>query len=163
MPPLPSAGFDVRDFIYRMYHEVWNWRLLNRLPDCYAPNLRFHGATDREYYSLGNYKSFILSLMATFPNLALEIDDFYYMGNDHDGYITSVRWSIVGSHRGNGIYGELTNRPIRMWGISQHLIREGRIIEEWMIFNELALLSRFSPGALRRADCRVDGHAGSRV
>ena len=30
----------------------------------------------------------------------MQVDDLYWMGNDVDGYRASVRWSIVGTHRG---------------------------------------------------------------
>ncbi|MCK4897906.1 MAG: ester cyclase, partial [Anaerolineales bacterium] len=96
----------------------------------------------RVYYGRGAYKSFILSIMAMFPDLVHQIDDIYWMGNDQDGYLTSVRWSIVGTHRGAGIYGPPTGRSIYMWGISQHHIKNGEIVEEWMLFNEFAVMQQ---------------------
>ncbi|MBC7811316.1 MAG: ester cyclase [Burkholderiales bacterium] len=141
-PAKTSTGFDVEDFIRRAYHEVWNWRLLNKLHDYYIPNVRVHGATDREFYGIGAYKSYILSVMAMFPDLAFHIDDFYWMGNDEDGYRTSMRWSIVGTHRGPGIYGQPTGKQIYMWGINQHTIKDGLIQEEWTLFNEFALIQQ---------------------
>jgi predicted ester cyclase len=137
-----SDGFDVEDFIKTTYHNVWNRRMLGDLDIAYAHNLFFHGPTDRELYSRGEYKSFLLSIMAMFPDLALYIDDVYWMGNPEEGYLTSVRWSIVGSHRGHGVYGEPTGRPIHMWGITQHRIRNGKIAEEWMMFNEFDLMQQ---------------------
>jgi len=141
-PAKNSTGFDVEDFIRRAYHEVWNWRLLNKLRDYYIPNVRVHGATDREFYGVGVYKSYILSVMAMFPDLAFHIDDLYWMGNDEDGYRTSMRWSIVGTHRGPGIYGQPTGKQIYMWGINQHTIKDGLIQEEWTLFNEFALIQQ---------------------
>jgi hypothetical protein len=138
----PGGSFDVEDFLRQMYHEVWNWRSLNRLHDRYAPNIRYHGTTDREFYGVNEVKSFILSIIAMFPDLSIQVDDLYWMGNDKEGYRASVRWSIVGSHRGNGIYGPPTGRRIYMWGISQHVIRNERIIEEWTLFNEFVVLQQ---------------------
>ena len=80
--------------------------------------------------------------MAMFPDLALQIDDIYWMGNDDDGYLVSLRWSILGSHLGNGIYGAPTGRRINMWGISQHQIEDGKITAEWMLFNEFAVMQQ---------------------
>jgi predicted ester cyclase len=77
-----------------------------------------------------------------FPDLVHQIDDIYWMGNDQDGYLTSVRWSIVGTHRGAGIYGPPTGRRVYMWGISQHHIQHGKIVEEWMLFNEFAVMQQ---------------------
>jgi predicted ester cyclase len=138
---LPGAP-DVEDFIRRAYHYIWNWRRLSRIDDAYAPNLRFHGATDREYYGRGEYKSFILSMIAMFPDLTHHIDDIYWMGNERDGYMVSVRWSIVGTHRGYGVYGPPTGRRVHIWGISQEVIKGGKIVEEWMLFNEFAVMQQ---------------------
>ena len=80
--------------------------------------------------------------MAMFPDLSMQIDDLYWMGNDTDGYRVSVRWSIVGTHRGYGVYGPPTGCPIYMWGISQHYIQNERIVEEWTLFNEFVVLQQ---------------------
>ena len=71
----------------------------------------------------GDLKSFVLSMLATFPDLALSVDDVYWMGNEADGHLVAVRWSAIGTHRGNGVYGPPTGRRVRIWGISQHRIR----------------------------------------
>lgn len=142
MPAKSTDGFDVEDFMRRAYHEIWNWRLLNKLQTYYAPNVRVHSTTDREFYGIGAYKSFILSMLAMFPDAAVYIDDIYWMGNDLEGYRVSVRWSLVGSHRGHGIYGSPTGKQIYMWGLSQHTIKNSKIQEEWMLFNEFDVLQQ---------------------
>ena len=142
LPPPESRAFDVEDFVRRLVQDVWNRRMLGRLNDHYITGVRYHGATNREYYSVGMLRSFILSLIAMFPDLAMQIDHIYWMGNDQDGYLTSVRWSITGTHRGPGIYGDPTGKPVYMWGISQHHLRQGKIMEEWTLFNEFAVLQQ---------------------
>ncbi len=134
--------FDAEAFLRYYYHTIWNWRLLGNVNEAYAPGLRFFGATDRAYYGLGEYKSFLLSQLAVFPDLALTLDEIYWMGNDEEGYRTATRWSAVGTHRGHGIYGPPTGRRITMWGITQHLIRNGKIQEEWMMWNEFDVMQQ---------------------
>lgn len=142
LPPKTSPGFDVEDFIRRAYHDIWNWRLFNHLYTYYEPNVRVHGPTDREYYGVGAFRTFVLSTLTMFPDAAMYVDEIYWMGNDRDGYRTSVRWSLVGHHRGPGVYGEPTGAPVVMWGISQHYIRNGKIYEEFMLYNEFALIQQ---------------------
>lgn len=139
--PLPGVP-HIEDFIRRLYHYVWNWRFLSRVDAGYAPTLRFHGATGRELYGRGEYKSFVLSLLAMFPDLVHQIDDLYWMGNERDGYLVSVRWSILGTHRGHGLYGAPTGRQVHIWGISQDIIKDGKIVEEWMLFNEFDIMQQ---------------------
>ena len=137
-----NGRFDVEDFIQVTYHNIWNRRMLGTVRQAYIPQMNFRGSTNRVFYGRGEYQSFVLSILAMFPDLALQIDDIYWMGNDQDGYLTSLRWSITGTHRGYGIYGTPTGRPIKMWGISQHQIKDGLITDEWMLFNEFAVMQQ---------------------
>ncbi len=146
LPPYTGQGFDVEDFVRRAFHEIWNWRLLGKVNDCYASNVRFHGAGDRELYGTGQVRAYFMSVLAMFPNLAHQIDHLYWMGNDAEGYKVSVRWSIEGSHRGPGLYGKPTGKPVSMWGISQLTIRGGKILEEWHLFNEFAVMQQILLG-----------------
>ena len=140
--PANETGFDVEAFIRRAYHNIWNRRSLNDVRYAYHPSLRFSGSTGRSFQGRGDYQSYILSILAMFPDLALQIDDLYWMGNDDDGYQVAVRWSILGTHRGHGIYGHPTGRPVKIWGISQHQIVAGKVTAEWMLFNEFALMQQ---------------------
>lgn len=142
LPEPAGAGFDVEGEIRRAYHYAWNWRNLAALDRLYDDRVTFHGATDRELRGLSSYKSFILSLIAMFPDIALQVDEVYWMGNDAAGIITAVRWSAIGTHRGWGVYGKPTGRQVRLWGLTQHRIVKGRVREEWMAFNEFDLLQQ---------------------
>lgn len=142
LPPQAGKDFDVEDFVRRAFHEIWNWRLIGKVNDYYVSNVRFHGAGNRELYGTGQLRAYITSMLAMFPNLAHQIDHIYWMGNDQEGYRVSVRWSVEGSHRGPGLYGKPTGKPIFMWGISQLEIRNGKILEEWTLFNEFAVLQQ---------------------
>jgi hypothetical protein len=53
-----------------------------------------------------------------------------------------MRWSLVGTHQGYGIYGDPSNACVRMWGITQHTVKGGKIIEELTLFNELMTLKQ---------------------
>jgi len=137
-----GQSLDVPDFLHSTYHNVLNRRMLRTIKESHAPNLRTLSSNGRRFYGRHQYQAFLLSLLATFPDLAFQIDDLYWMGNDNDGYRTAMRWSIVGRHNGWGIYGAPTGRPVHMWGITQHNIRDGRIFEEWMLFNEFAVMQQ---------------------
>ncbi|MBN2499859.1 MAG: ester cyclase [Anaerolineales bacterium] len=138
----PGQSLDVSDFLHSIYHNILNRRMLRTLKESHAPNFHTLSSNGRRFYGRNQYQAFLLSLLATFPDLAFQIDDLYWMGNDNDGYRTAMRWSIVGRHDGWGIYGPPTGRPVHMWGITQHDIRDGRIIQEWMLFNEFAVMQQ---------------------
>lgn len=137
-----TSSFDIEGELRHSHHHVWNWRNMAALDRLYDPRLAFHGPTDRELRGLSAYKSFILSLIAMFPDIATQVEEVYWMGNEEEGYLASLRWSAVGTHRGFGVYGQPTGRQCRIWGINQYRIQGGRIREEWMMFNEFDLLQQ---------------------
>lgn len=138
----PSAAFDLEDEVRRAHHYSWNWRNMAALDRFYDPGLVFHGPTDRELRGLASYKSFILSMIAMFPDIATQVDEIYWMGNEEEGFLTSVRWSGIGTHKGYGVYGQPTGRQCRIWGILQQRVVGGKVVEEWMMFNEFDLLQQ---------------------
>jgi len=144
-PKRPNE-FDVEDFVRQGLHEIWNWRLLNKIPAFYAPTCTIHGPAARNFSGHGEIKASFLSLLAAFPDAMLEIDDLYFNGNERDGYRTAVRWTLMGTHRGISPYGRPTGKQIRILGTTQHHIKGGKVIEEWMLFNELALLWKLRHG-----------------
>ena len=141
LPP-PIGDFDVGDFIKRMIHYVWNWRMFGKVRDAYALNVRFFGPSDRQGYGRGEYQAFVISLVSMFPDMALTVDEQHWMGNAAEGYTVSTRWSIVGTHTGPGAYGKPTGRRVYMWGITQHVVKNNQITEEWMLFNEFEVLAQ---------------------
>jgi hypothetical protein len=40
------------------------------------------------------------------------------------------------------MYGEPSGNPVKIMGVSHHLIRDGRVDNEWTIFDEFALLKQ---------------------
>jgi len=139
-PRIPAPEEDMRAFAEGVIGRIWNRRDLAAMDDVYAPGIVFEGSTGRVYRGVGQVRAHILSMLAMFPNLTLGVDDLYWMGNAEDGHLVSLRWGGVGAHRGNGPYGPPTGREAHVWGITQWLIRDGRIQREWTVFNEFGIL-----------------------
>jgi predicted ester cyclase len=142
LPPKETPEFDVEDLIRRSTHEIWNWRLLNKVREYYAEGYIGHLCSGRELYGQQEYVAFVLSLLAAFPDARFFVDQLFW-NEEEDGSIrTSLRWSLPGTHLGHGIYGPPTGARIHIWGLTQHIIRDGKIAEEWTYFNELHVLKQ---------------------
>lgn len=137
-----AGGFDIEDFVRALWHNVYNRRDLSAVDRAYAGNVRWHGASNRAGYGRQDVKGMARSLMATFPDLGMHVDEVYWMGNDHEGYRVSLRWTALGTHRGYALYGEPTGRRTHLWGISQLYVAGGRITEEWSMFNEFDVMAQ---------------------
>ncbi|MGI9270264.1 MAG: ester cyclase [Woeseiaceae bacterium] len=140
----PIDGFDPDKFARTTIDQLWNSREYENLSAAYAPDFPFDGPTDRKFTGVGAYQKFLASIHAAFPDLRVQVDEVYWMGNDKDGYLTSERWSAEGTHTGAGMYGEPTNKPVQIWGITQHRIMNGKIMQEWLLFNELDLMMQIA-------------------
>lgn len=140
----PLDGFDVDAFARYNLEQLWNAGNFDVLDKQYAPDFPFQGPTDRSFSGARPYRNLLASLKRAFPDLELQIDEVYWMGNDKDGYLTSERWSAEATHTGAGMYGEATGKAVQIWGITQHRIAAGKIVAEWMLFNELDLMMQIA-------------------
>ena len=64
----------------------------------------------------------------------------------HAGAALAIGYGVA---RGDDTDPDDTNRPVHIWGITQHKIVAGRIVEEWMLFNELDLMMQLSKTVAR--------------
>ena len=137
-----GTGFDVNDFVRRTLHNIWNWRMLGQIRHHYAANYQCHISGNRDLYGRGDYTQWVFTLLAAFPDAQLICDQLFWMDDGNGCYRTSLRWSLLGTHTGSGVFGEPTGVRCRLWGITQHHIRDGQFVEEWTYTNELAVMKR---------------------
>ncbi len=138
---IPStADGNPEGFVRAALHTLWNRRNLKAVDQIYAESAFAQMTAGRVFRGHGQLRSFILSMMAMFPDLAHVIEDLYWMGNEADGYLVAVRWSMLGTHRGNGRYGPPTGKEAHIWGITHWMIEGGKVTKEWTMFNEFGLL-----------------------
>ncbi len=139
-PPKQSEGFEVEDFVRRSYHEIWNWRLLNKVNEYYAPNHLAHLTGQRDLYGRAALGYFITCMLAMFPDGAMTIDHLCWLGDTQAGYRVATRWTFQGTHEGPGVYGAPTGKRVQVMGVSHHHIRDGVYAQEWTLFDEIALM-----------------------
>jgi predicted ester cyclase len=143
-PRIPRPQDDIRGFVNGAFHRMWNVRDLSAMSEVYDPLVQTEMSTGRAFVDMGQLRSHILTMLAMFPNLALRVDDLYWMGNAEDGYLVATRWGAVGHHRGHGPYGPPTGREVHLWGITQWHVEGGRVRREWTTFNEFGILMQVS-------------------
>lgn len=131
---------DPRAFAEAAFHAVWNRRDFSAIDRIYAASAIHTGSTGRIYRGPGQIRSFVMAMVAMFPNIAMRIDEIYWMGSADTGIAASIRWSASGAHAGHGVYGPPTGREVQLRGITQWDLRDGRVQNEWTLFNELGVL-----------------------
>ncbi len=79
-------------------------------------------------------------MIAPFPDATVEVRDIAVNSAEEQGTRIGVLWRMAGTYDGAPIYGPLTHSPIEILGSSQFLLRKGKIIHEWRVFDEIAVL-----------------------
>lgn len=143
--PIPATvGDDPEEFVRASLQTMWNRRNLAALDRVYHPSVLMQATGGRVFRGTGQIRSFMLSLLAMFPDLLFSVDDLYWMGNGREGFLVAFRWSMLGTHRGHGRYGEPTGREVGLWGITHWVIEGGAVSQEWTMFNEFGLMMQIA-------------------
>lgn len=139
----PVDGFDPDAFARRVHDDIWNGAG-GAVDEIYAADLPFEGTTERKFTGRDAYREYVGEIRAAFPDLSLQVDEVYWMGNDADGRLISTRWSAEGTHSGGMLYREPTGAACQIWGITQWRVKDGIVEQEWQLFNEFDLMMQIA-------------------
>ena len=135
----PTADVEPADFVSMIFSQLWNERRIDRLADFFDFRIGAHLTAGRDLYGVLEYEEYLSALFTAIPDLTLSVDhvaDVPYLGEARD---MAVRWSMAGVHKGDGIFGPASGAPIYVLGMTQWRVMNGRVREEWTVFDELAL------------------------
>ena len=143
----PVEGFDPDAFARHVHDDIWNGAGAS-LDAAYAPDLPFEGTTNRAFSGTEAYRAYAGELRGALPDLTLQVDEVYWMGNEAEGYLISTRWSAEATHSGDGLYRAPTGAACQVWGITQWRVKGGIVEQEWQLFNELDLMMQIAKARL---------------
>lgn len=139
----PVEGFDPDAFARRIHDDIWNGPGAS-IDASYAADLPFEGTTERKLTGRDAYGAYVGAIRAAFPDLSLQVDEVYWMGNENDGWLISTRWSAEGTHSGGTLYRQPTGAACQIWGITQWRVKNGTVEQEWQLFNEFDLMMQIA-------------------
>ena len=148
-PPRPISkeeqieGFDADSFARSVHDNIWNGDG-SSIKNVYLPDFLFEGTTDRKFSGTNAYQEYVDELRTTFPDLKMQVDEVYWMGNETDGWLISTRWSAEGTHLGKGFYRTPTGEVCQIWGVTQWCVHNDKIEKEWQLFNEFELMMQIA-------------------
>jgi predicted ester cyclase len=117
--------------------------------DAYDPDAVLQGAGGEERHGPAAISDWWAERGALVGDRRLRIDHVAsnpVSGDSADGIDMAVRWWLAGQHAGNGRWGAATGRDLLVLGITHWRIRDGRIVEEVSLFDEIAVLRQLLPG-----------------
>jgi len=140
--PIVVGASSVEEWARALFERVWNDRRLDRLGEFYAPHAIVHSAGGRTAHGLPAICNLVLAVLAAIPDGQLTVEHVCW-AEETDGVIVAVRWVLAGTSARGGVLGHNlpTGRPVFMMG-SSHLRLDGpRVVEEWTIFDEIAVMA----------------------
>jgi predicted ester cyclase len=120
------------------------WITGNReiLDSLYAPYCVMHRAPVRTFSGRDAIQEHFSKWRKALPGAALSLDHICSQPFNSNGRHIAARWSVAGIHEGP-IGGEkASGKPLYIVGVSHWRVLDGRIIAEWTVFDELALLAQ---------------------
>jgi predicted ester cyclase len=84
-----------------------------------------------------------LGLVGSIPDAAYMPQHICSTPCEEGGVKVAVRWVIDGHHLGYGVLSELgapTGHRLQVMGMTHYHYKDGRIVDEWNVYDELSLL-----------------------
>ena len=138
-PAVYAPYDDPRDYITSWTDKIWIARGLGHLRDHYARDVKVHTAYG-ETYGFDHVMRNSVQRMSAFPNRGGGHEDVVWEARGADGFISSHRVLNNALHSGYWTYGPPTGRTWVNRGTAHCLVRGGKVVEEWVMRDEFAVL-----------------------
>jgi len=142
--PRPDSHGAEAAFINEFITDVWGRRHLERVPEFTQRDLFLETTRARVRTRVNNYQMDLTQMLAPFPDATIEVRDIAVDTADEQGTRIGVLWRLAGTYDGAPIYGPVTESPVEILGSSQFLLRKGKIIHEWRVFDEIAVMTQIA-------------------
>ena len=126
------------------YVALWSDKQLRIMDEQYDRAIRFEGPGGQLCYGRSRTGNVISSILASMPDGRYEPHHIIVRQQEARPVRVAIRWSYCGTHCGNGRYGEQTGVPIAILGISHFELRDGKIVNEWMVVDETAVYAQIA-------------------
>lgn len=137
----PAAAGDGEAFVRAALQNIWNGRMLGDCRLLYAENARLHASARDDYDGVDSIARFYMDILGALPDACISVD--YTCSNSMlEGDYIAARWVIAGTHTGAALWGSPTGAPIVILGESQYRLVDGKVMEEWLVFDELAVMTQ---------------------
>jgi steroid delta-isomerase-like uncharacterized protein len=123
----------------RWFEEVWNQGLSGAIDELLSPGAVGFGlaSTDTEIHGAEQFKPFVRNLRDAFPDLHITIDDMVAEADK-----VAVRFTVAGSHKGDGLGFPASGRTMNVTGITIIQIVNGKLNHGWNNWDQLGMMQQ---------------------
>jgi predicted ester cyclase len=141
----PDPSSDAERFAQAVFGAIFNHRRFGLVRSAYSPSAHFAGPGNRRLFGWGEITGWYTALIGSFGDAKLRVDHVASVESGR-GTMIAVRWSLAGTHDGSALYGAPSGEKIYILAVTHWLVRNGRIVDEVTIFDEVALLRQIEGG-----------------
>ncbi|MBI1416784.1 MAG: ester cyclase [Limimaricola sp.] len=137
------ASTEVERHTLRWMHDVYNRKMLGTIAKVCAPTVQYHGPLMAELYGVASVIHQTLGLIGSLPDAAFTPQHICSNLCEEGGEKVAVRWIMEGHHLGYGILNHLgapTGKRVQVMGISHFHYKNGKIVDEWRVYDEASML-----------------------
>lgn len=127
LTPMSAAN---KALICRWFEEVWNQQREATIDELLLPDCLIHGIAEGPVRGPAQFKQFWRGLVEAFPDVRVDVEETIAEGDK-----VLARCTVRGTHSGNGLNLQPTNRNITMTGMCLARIRDGRMADGWNNFD----------------------------
>jgi predicted ester cyclase len=137
-----AAHAEEAEFARNVLTDCWISGDTKRLQSVYAPYSVLHRAPVRIFSGRSALLAHYAGWRKTLPDARLSIDHVCSQPFGEDGRHIAVRWSVAGSQQDSFSGCAANGQPLFILGVTHWRLLAGRIISEWTVFDELALMAQ---------------------
>ena len=129
-------------FIGAALKNIWNARMVGDGNLLYAEDAVMHASARGQISGVTAINRFYMDILSCLPDARVSVDYTCSNAMRDDARYVAARWTLAGTHTGGTLWGEPTGAPLLILGESQYRIVDGKVAEEWLVFDELAVLTQ---------------------
>jgi predicted ester cyclase len=123
---------------HRFWEELLNGGKTEKMNELIAIDYIYHGPGGHEIKGIEDMKKFITWVHTSFPNIHFTVNDLIVEGDKVVSF-----WTMKGTHK--------SNKQIEQQGVIISRVVNGKVVEDWEIFDRLAIASQMAPGWIAKA------------
>lgn len=126
---------------------IWPGADLDRLGRHYDRAVRLEAPGAEVHHGTHSLERFLFGILAAIPNGSFTAHHAIARRDPERPPRVAVRWSYAGRHRGHGRYGAPSGAMLVLLGISQVELRDDRIVNEWMLVDDVSVHAQIAGAA----------------
>lgn len=140
--PRPDHARAECTTVLTMFDRVWNQKFFDEVPLYCADNIVCQTVRFRRAMGINPYQMETMTLLSMIPDGKLQVRDICVHASADLGLRVAVIWLMQGTYSGAPYYGPANGAKLNILGASHFEFRNGKIIREWRIYDEIAIIAQ---------------------